>query len=498
MQQVLPFVQVRDLPSSASFYSAITQPLKLRYISANSSSIVFGDTTSPYPDPVLEVRKVGAGQPLRPSRVVLSAHSPSVVSAFRAAALRADPSLPVDSDGGNYVEITDFDGNKIEVVCRSSSGYPDPYESSRTASISPAGSSLALRGSQSVMRRSHTTSTVQTTAPRDSPRGFGTSTSSSSSFGTVLGAAAVGVAVGGALTYAMMRNDRQRAPHQDFDPSPPTTFHRRASYPDPQPSSARPRYEIEYPPGSPRKYPPPSYGARYAHAHAQLEGGGGGTRTSRALEDIDDRASRRSSHGHGTSSRARRSSEAGSARRPLMITEAEHRSSTGSSSQHRDARKLLLGDDDDSRRSRSRAPSKYSATVTAGRPVDADRRSASTARPRAPSQHSTATATRAWRSGSRSRGTSYASARDVPLPESRAVWDEGDDDDDDDAASVAPSDSISCVGGSGGHSRRSRRNSVAGGGGGGGVAGGSMVGRYRKVLNEFDDRRRPLYGSEYN
>ncbi|KAI1370534.1 hypothetical protein F4677DRAFT_349845 [Hypoxylon crocopeplum] len=483
MQQVLPFVQVRDLPSSASFYSAITQPLKLRYISANSSSIVFGDTTSASPNPILEIRKVGAGQPLKPSRVVLSAPSPSVVSAFRAAALRADPDIPIDGDGGNHVEITDFDGNKIEVMYQPSSGYPANYGSSRTSTSG----ALTQRGPQTMIRRSHTTSTVES-PPRDSSRGLSTGAGAGTGFGSILGAAAVGVAVGGALTYAMMRSDRERAPRQEYD-APLATMHRRASYPDPHPD-LRPRYaEIEYPSSSPKKYPPPSYGARYSQIDSPSN--------SRALEDMDDRASRRSSH-YGTGSRSRRLSEASTTRRPLMIADVEHMSNTSS---RRDAGPRLLMDAE--HRSRSRAPSQHTATPSKPM-VEADYLSrASTVRhaPRAdaveklppsrsqsqaPSRHSTATATKSGRS----RATSYVSARDMPLPESRVGWGEdnnNNDNDDDDAESLAPSDSISCVGS--GSSKRTRRNSLAGG---------SIVGRYRKVVNEFDGRRRPLYGSEYH
>ncbi|KAI1385449.1 uncharacterized protein F4822DRAFT_413055 [Hypoxylon trugodes] len=492
MQQALPFVQVRDLPSSASFYSAITQPLKLRYISANSSSIVFGDTTAPFPEPVLEVRKVGAGQRPRPARVLLSAQSPSVVSAFRAAALRADPDILVSGDGERRVEIIDFDGNKIEVVCSSAPGYPTSNYAGSTA-----GSMLAPRDPRTMMRRSATTSTVEAPPPPSeaASRGFGNSgtaaTNTATGFGagtgigTVLGAAAVGVAVGGALTYAFMRNDRQRAPRQEYDP-PSTAVQRRASFPDPQPDR-RTRY-IE---DSPRKYPPQSYGARYAQLEAPPR--------SRALEDIDDR---RSNH-YGSGSRSRRRSEAGSTRHPLMIADAEYMSAapsrTGTS------QKLLMdheyrsqaGDEDD-RYSRyapskytsaSRTPSKHkgegrsrdASKSRASRAPDAEtyvsartRRSASTVRP-APQVEK--------RSSGRSRANSHVS---------RATWEDWDDDDNDDAASLAPSDSISCIGDDR-HSRRSHRRSSHAGG-----ATGSTVGRYRNVVNEFDGKRRPLYGSEYN
>ncbi|KAI0380467.1 hypothetical protein F5Y04DRAFT_257446 [Hypomontagnella monticulosa] len=486
MQQALPFVQVRDLPSSASFYSAITQPLKLRYISANSSSIVFGDTASPTPDPVLEVRRLGAGQPLRPSRLVLSAQSPSVVAAFRAAALRAYPEVPIDIDSDNRVEITDFDGNRVEVVCNAPHRYSSNYERSVTAA-----SSVSPREPRTVMRRSATTPMETQPRSSSSSRGFGTG----AALGSVLGAAAVGVAVGGALTYAMMSRDRQRAPRQEYD-AQPTALQRRASYPDPAPIN-RPKYIEEY---SPRKYPPQSFGARYAQIEAPPR--------SRALEDIDDRASRHSSH-YSTGSKARRRSEASTARRPLMITDAEHMSEAPSKYTAAGPRLLTeaeyrsqSGSDD----RHSRAPSKYTATPSrygtekeyhrsressrhrTPRPVESEtfvsalsKRSASTVRappPRTPD---------AKRHG-RSRANSYMSARDMPLPESRANW---NGDDDDDVESIAPSDSISCVGDSGYSTRKHRRGSHTGGTP-------SMVGRYQNVLHEFDGKRRPLYGSEHN
>lgn len=342
------------------------------------------------------------------------------------------------------------------------------------------------------MRRSATTPVETPSRPSSSSRGLGTG----AALGTVLGAAAVGVAVGGVLTYTMMSRDRQRAPRQEYD-APQTALQRRASYPDPAPIN-RPRYIDEY---SPRKYPPQSFGARYA----QIEG----PPRSRASEDIDDRdrASRRSSH-YGTGSKVRHRSEAGSARRPLMITDAEYmseapskHSATGPRLPTETEYRSQSGGDD----RYSRAPSKHTVAPSrhgtekeyhrsressrhrAPRPVEAEtfvsalsKRSASTVRAPAPRTPD------AKRHG-RSRAQSYISARDMPLPESRADW-KGDDDD---VESIAPSDSISCVGDSGYSTRRHRRGSHAGGTP-------SMVGRYQNVLHEFDGKRRPLYGSEHH
>ncbi|KAI1103031.1 hypothetical protein F4804DRAFT_311332 [Jackrogersella minutella] len=472
MQQAVPFVEVRDLPSAASFYSAITQPLKLRYMSANASSIVFGDTTSSSPKAVLEVKRVFTGTPIRPSRVVLSAQSPSVISAFRAAALRADPDLVVDWDGKSRAEITDYDGNRIEVVY-SGDGYSSKHRGSTVSSLSP-------REPRTMMRRSTITSPMETT-PRETARGA----SSNSGFSSILGATAVGVAVGGALTYAMMSRDRQPSSYQEYES--PNPFQRRASYSDP--ANSRPAY-VESSPS--KKYPPPSYGARYAQIEAPAA-------RSRVLEDIDDG---RSSH-YGAGSLNRRSSEAGSTRRPHMLADVEYISNTGS--RNAAGQRLLMeteyrsqmGEED----RRSYAASKYTASPSMSpskyRAESTHRSSRDSSRQRVPrpAEAETYVSARTARSVStvrpppsaversgRSRANSYVSAR-----ESKASWEDWDDDD---VASLAPSDSISCIDDDE-RSRRSHRQSSRS------SHAPSMIGRYRKVVNEFDGKHRPKYGSEY-
>ncbi|KAI0179879.1 hypothetical protein GGR52DRAFT_216473 [Hypoxylon sp. FL1284] len=524
--QALPSIQVSDLPSSASFYSAITQPLKLRYISANSSCIVFGDTTySSEPEPVFQVRSVRPGYSPSPSRLVLSAHSPSVVSAFRAAALRADPCLNIIRDGPDRVAIADADGNRIEAACSSYSDNPMSPRSyaGSTAVASDAGGAVVTRNAYTSIQRSFTTPEIPTAAPqRASSRGFGDAVASASAsasagggggggFGTLLGAAAVGVAVGGALTYTFMSRDRQRAPRQEYD-SPRSTFYRRASAPGPD---ARSRVETiydsdEYAVAPPTKkyYPPMSQSGRYSQYDA-------GRRSSRALEDVDDRARR-----SGGSGRSRRSSDAGTSRRPLMIADAEYRSSA--SSRHGSTPKLLLDHE-----YHSQAGSRYT-TIPSRRGDDDDGRRrhhhssrlSSRDRTPRPAEEATYVSARSKRSGSTARQAQMA----MPLPPERLEpgrssrrhhhnhhhgrgsqrdldgrsrdswenWDSGDDEGDD-LASVAPSDSISCAGDENHHHgrrRRSSRNPLPSGPG-------SVVGRYRKVVNEFDEKHRPLYGSEY-
>ncbi|KAI1428922.1 hypothetical protein F5Y12DRAFT_582679 [Xylaria sp. FL1777] len=506
--QALPYVQVKDLPPSASFYSAVTQPLGLRFISANSSSIVFGN-----PEPTFEV-KTTVNAP-RPTRIVLSVSSPSVVSAFHAAARRANPggnsNLVVKEDDGlsgeSRASATDLEGNVIEIVCLPSNHSPgyagstvrqsqsttkqatrildwnlDIATSALGAAQFVASSTSPLRpglatimpttGDESyrIIRRSFTTSTVESPPPQQqTSKGLSTG----AMVGTVLGAVAAG-ALGAGITYAFIKKERDRAPRQEFDAPP---FHRRATYPEPMDHQPRyvemertvekVRYPEQYPPGS-NRYPQPTYTTRRSQA------------SSPPVEEVDNRSSRPS-----PASRVRDRS-LDPPRKPLMITETEHKSNVGSqdpepprpvtefergsqvgsrhttnaksqlhaelfkrrnpapskvSSQAPDARSHVSsrsrrGDDD----RRSHAGSRHSS-VHPPRNADAEtyvsarsEKSISTVRP-------TKTQTQ---SKAPSRAASYVSARDIPSPPKEVDWE--DIVDDDDKASVAPSDSISCVG----------------------------------------------------
>jgi hypothetical protein len=567
---MLPYVEVSHLPSSASFYAAVTHPLGLRYISADPASIVYG-TTSPN-DPaattttsttlaVFEVRHLTgdrAGQ-LRPSRLVLSASSPSVVSAFHAAALRANPDLPLigGSSGESHflrhqppspagggeesrAKLTDFDGNIMEVVYLPPQNYASRHGGStvrRTQSTTDevsrildwnldvatshpaksAAGSGAVGGSATalarrpapmpfddphppptVLRRSVTTSTLETSS---SPRHHSNALSPGAVVGTVLGAVAAGAAIGGALTYMSMRNDRERAPRQEFDAPP--AFQRRSTFPDPYPG-LKPRYievertveKIHYPQEYPpivksRYYPPPSHIARYSL---------GGSR-SREVEEIDDRASRHSAR-QSTSGRTRTRSEATSTRRPMMIADTEYMSNSGSKYTTAPAPKMLMETEHRSRAGSkhstnmlpeadhwSRAPSKHSTSRSVRHHEPAaetyvsvprsarhyepeaqsyasarSKRSDATIRPPPPPLTYEETAMRSRASSkvptpalsrhsttskmmpSMSRTASHASARMVPLPDSRVGSSHANWDDDHDNDSIAPSDSISCIG----------------------------------------------------
>ncbi|KAI0597161.1 hypothetical protein F4775DRAFT_593683 [Biscogniauxia sp. FL1348] len=376
--QVLPFVQVRDLAPSASFYSAVTQPLGLRYLSASPTNIVFGYTSSGSPEPVFEVKK--SSGPPRPARLVLSAHTTSVVSAFHAAALRAHPDLkkilPSTPTGGDgCTEIPDFDGNVMEVVYVNPPDYPSDYAGStvrRTQSTpqevsrildwnldvataapsravttarsaAPSSRTVAVRGGEepySQLKRSMTTSSVDSPSAREREREREAAARSSGgggmTFGSVLAGVAAGALVGGALTYTVLRKDRDRAPQTQVYEAP--AMPRRSTY-HADPSSRQIEVEraivdkTQYPEtttSTSKKYPPSAYGARYAQA---------GLPKSKTLDDFDDRASR---HYNGNGSRARTRSVSEATRRPLMIADVEHRSNAGgpttsSSSRHAEA-----------------------------------------------------------------------------------------------------------------------------------------------------------------
>ncbi|KAI1751118.1 hypothetical protein F4782DRAFT_204540 [Xylaria castorea] len=517
--QALPCVQVKDLPPSASFYSAVSQPLGLRFVSAGPSSIVFGN-----PNPVFEV-KAGADTP-RPTRIVLSASSPSVVSAFHAAARRANPKgnshimLKEDdaSSGQSRASATDLEGNVMEIVyapptvpqaqstakqvtrilgwnldaaasavgaARSTVGAARSNVGaarSTVGSVAPSRPGLAtlLSGdgdeSYRIIRRSFTSSTVETSPPQQQDsKGLSTG----AIVGSVLGAVAAGAAIGAGISYALSKRERDRAPRQEFDAPP---FQRRATYPEPYADQQQPRYvEMErtvekvrypeqYPPGS-NKYAHPAYTTRQPQASPPAE------------EVVDDRPSpSRNSPGSRTRDRS-----AESTRKPLMITEAEHRSNVSTrepepprvneaehrsqvgSTRHTNAKSQLHAElfkrrspvKAISSRAPSQAPDARSHVSSRSKRDDGSRSHVSsrhrTVRPpdvdtyvSARSEKSTTTA-RPTKSSSRSkapsRAPSYISAREIPSPPKQKDWDDlVDDDDDDDKASVAPSDSISCVG----------------------------------------------------
>ncbi|KAK4664432.1 uncharacterized protein QC763_505470 [Podospora pseudopauciseta] len=151
----LPFLEVEDLSSSLSFYSAIVEPLGLRHISTERGhfpSVTFGNSER---DPVFQLRQVVASRdrPLRRSRIAVSAPSPGAADEAFEFAFRANPDLrdtsylrhPAEAypaasgtsahratthSGGTRVIISDLDYNIMEIVYQPPFDYPPHYSGS--------------------------------------------------------------------------------------------------------------------------------------------------------------------------------------------------------------------------------------------------------------------------------------------------------------------------------------------------------------------------------
>ncbi|WQF85134.1 Putative glyoxalase/Bleomycin resistance protein/Dihydroxybiphenyl dioxygenase [Colletotrichum destructivum] len=608
---MVPYIDVSHLPSSASFYSAILQPLCIHYISADAqtaspdvntkavdtesgttvtlsdpsrplTNVTYG-TSSPH-TPVLQIREArNSSEPLKLSHVVFSAPSPTAVTDFHSCAVRANPKLlsvvpfgqlsrsrpaTITQSGDIHrATVTDLDGNTMEVVYQPPPNYPPFYagstvrktqstteevgrilnwnydvvasvpspsmSGSAAAAAGPSTSILAMtaRSGQfpgdepyTLLRRSVTTSVIESPVRREdhapahasAPASNGVPTSTV--VGSLLGAA-VGAAAGAAITYGMMRKERARAPLQEFDGSTPP-FQRRATFPDQyaEPQAGPGRYvevertveKIRYPeayPTLPDDRAPPQYMAKYSQVGAR----------SRAVDDMyeDTRSHHSSRYQLERGSSVRSSSQAAVPRTaPLMLTDYEHRSSTGSrhsvasrSVAHRstvdDARTYVSSRSGTSQstvrpppptvetilgggsRAPSRAPTQAPSMAPSRTPTKAPSRpptvvrskaptivAPSQAPSRAPTQGPTVVPSEApskapARAPSRAptavrpsqpvfayppatRAPTYVSARNLPPPRSGSGNSHATWEDD--AVSVAPSDSISCIG-----SKTSRR-----------------------------------------
>lgn len=506
--EMLPFIEVSHLPSSSSFYSAITQPLSLRYISAGdapgSPSLTYG--FAPASIPVFELRQVApTSRPLKRSRVILSASSPDVVGHFRAVVQRSkglDGRAASFFDGQGCMGYpsdkaveTDLDGNVMEVVYIPPPGYSEGYagstvrptqsgqnEASRilswnygvvvadpTMSLAPLSSRRRYADDDMapVVRRSVTSTTTlvepldssSLASPRQNANG---SVSTSTVVGTLLGVAAAGAAVGAGVAYGMLRHDRPRG--TEFEAPP---FQRRSTFPEPY-SGEGSRYSEYGPGGKDYVYGPgaPTLASRHSYGQAPQ----------------DDKASRPSSRFKQSSvaPSTRTRSDAPASRSQLLLTDAEHRSQASSrhSAKTNDLEYMVAAD----YRSHASASRQTSASRRSGRSQNFDlaaggngaasyvsarsHKTVSTVRPAGPqrqytepSEVSRATCSRiSARDLNRLAGGSHAggtrvSARNIALPRSgvgssHAAWDKEDDDLD----SIAPSDSISNVG-----SRKSER-----------------------------------------
>ncbi|KAJ4388001.1 hypothetical protein N0V93_008604 [Gnomoniopsis smithogilvyi] len=473
---MLPFIEVNHLPSSSSFYSTVLQPLGLKYISAadpifspsGSPSITYGSANEPS-TPVLELRQIKstAERPLKRSRVVFSAHSPSVVRSFQQRVIEADGRALLDNNRtllGHSPGIsddwrlpikateTDLDGNTMDVVYIPPPQYPEGYSGStvrRTSSsegeisrimtwnydvatseaprtstgpLTPGSSSMVSRHDEEspIVRRTITrTSTTfyeptEPAQPTLSARQNSSGLTAGAVVGTLLGVAAASAAIGAGVAYGAMKHERLRSEAEA------PSFQRRSTYPEPL--GPRSQYSEYGPPA--REYsmsladrrPPPTTLTRYPHSQSP--------RNADSLYD-DGRSRHSSRYKPSGTSTIRTRSEAPSQRQPLLLTDAEHGSHVSSSSRQT-ARTSEMGNVVLAPRSQvsqvSGAKSRYTAA-----PADRDsyvssrsHRTASTVRgppmqPTAQTELSSVvsrpkTATRVSR-----RADSYASAREAPV-----------------------------------------------------------------------------------
>jgi hypothetical protein len=332
----------------------------------------------------------------------------------------------------------------------------DVATSSAGSSPSRAPLTMARRPAQvpddepyTYLRRSATTPNAQP-SPRQSYNPNGLSTSAV--VGTLLGVAAAGAAAGAAITYNIMKNERARAPRQEFDAP---MFQRRSTLPNRLPSehsqgrfrdAERSIGKLEYP----GDYPPVAASSHYTARYSRP----GSVARNYAYDDLHDDDRGRRSHVSTRSIRSR--SEAAEGRAPLMILDREYSSRVGSrhgASTTRSSHRPAVEPERDSFVS---ARSHHSSSTIRGPPAppplpsEIVRRSRS--RSRVTTVKTSSNAAMAFPPNA-SRTHSLVSARNVPLPPSRAGSSHARWNDDDDADSVAPSDSISCAG-----SRRSRRS----------------------------------------
>lgn len=400
---MFPFIEVSHLPSSSSFYSAVTQPLGLQYLYAADSAlspsdpqpITYGTATSPA-IPIFELHhiKPTAERPLRLSHVVLSAGSPVIVRQFQTTvqrlrfadgkvlltggqsllrhSLETEPSLfggeprGAEDDSSLPIKATeqDPDGNIMEVVYVPPVGYRESYSGSvrktnpSTSEISrimtwnydvaaadpqtqaplgrlePVSSALAPPRRPGrfpdddmapVIRRTITTSTKMYEPPEllPSPRQNSNGLTTGALVGTLLGVAAASAAIGAGVAYGVMKNERGRNEME------PPLFQRRSTYPEPQ-MGARSRYS-EYGPSErdhlsiAERRPPPTLLTRYPHSQGPRDDG----------STYDDSRSRLSSRFKTPSTASVRThSEVSSSRKPLLLTDAEHRSYVSIGSKH--------------------------------------------------------------------------------------------------------------------------------------------------------------------
>ena len=132
-----PVLEVCHLPSAASFYAAITQPLGLQYLSSSASPsptrLYFGhiDPTTNKPITIFELQQASLSTPPQQSLITLSAPSPAAVESFYKKALLAnnaqkDHKFEKTGDEEAKARIEDLDGNMLEAVYSSRAGRRIP------------------------------------------------------------------------------------------------------------------------------------------------------------------------------------------------------------------------------------------------------------------------------------------------------------------------------------------------------------------------------------
>ncbi|KAK4156406.1 hypothetical protein C8A00DRAFT_41088 [Chaetomidium leptoderma] len=392
---MLPFLEVEHLPTSSSFYSAVIQPLGLRYLSTEDGhfpSITYGDSSRA--TPVLQIRQVVSSRdrPLRTSRIVLSAPSAAAADNAYEFALRANPDArnthprhavsgvsthrTGTNGGGTRVLITDFVGNMMEISYQPPPDYPPHfsgstirytkstdgqasrilgwnYDVASSSLPSPAGPSSASDSIYSASRRSHTqypegndqpqpglrrsvTTGTAVYEPATSARENSNGLSAGAVVGTLLGIA-TGAALGGAFTYnSMVKSDRSRPSRQEYDDMP--SFSRRSTFPDKYDgySDRESRYvDVERDVDKVRyqnDYPPTVSDYRRPRPDYIARYSQPDSPRSREVDDVYDDPRGRQPSSRSRTSSARPRSESASYRDPYAGGEAEHRSYVSSKS----------------------------------------------------------------------------------------------------------------------------------------------------------------------
>lgn len=373
---MIPTLDVRHIPSAASFYLEVLQPLNLRYLSTDkdpksekTTSVVYGGSQSPAA--IFQLQKTPNP---KISHVTLSAPSSEAVIDFHRRALRSNPRLIGTSSSLQFIRspsqsssapiagkrqetrarATDLDGNRMDVVYMPPPGYPQGYAGSTvrktecTASevsrildwnynvatsdkdtivsfrsssnmsdhnLAYGDASAIARGANGIkpLKRSstepvHHGSSLATATKEQNASGW----NSTAVLGTMLGTAA-GVMAGAALTYSVMKGDENKASQQAFEAQP---YVRRSTFPENQLQ---------------RQIQAPKSQAAIESQMARLALEAPPAR-SRVVDDMGDIRSRASRYppsaisGRTAVNRTRSNSEAGGPRKPLLLTETEHRS----------------------------------------------------------------------------------------------------------------------------------------------------------------------------